>query len=62
MAQCHDKTWATMVQSKMGLYCLVLCDNRKYVINRSNIYYRNRDNDFFSIVIGVNCCEMIDSL
>ena len=41
---------------------VVLCDNRKDVINRSNKYYRNRDNDFFSIVIGVNCCEMIDSL
>ena len=25
---------------------IVLCDNRKYVINRSSKYYRNRDNDF----------------
>ena len=28
------------------ILCVVLCDNRKYVINRSNKYYRNRDNDF----------------
>ena len=55
MTQPIAMIFATRILHNIKVLVLVLCDNRKYVINRSNKYYRICDNDFFSIVIGVNC-------
>ena len=54
--QCHDKTWATLAQSKMGWYCLIVLEIGGYkahycyntiILNETKLY--GTINSFFLI-------------